>query len=469
MNDQSSGPPAHELNYATSAQGHTWAYRRRRGLNWFVLGLLYATYYLCRYNYGTVTPEIAKEFGVDKAALGNISSGRDAGYAFGQFTNGLFADGIGGKQAMAIGAIGTILLNFAFGWWSGAHWSDLGFLITGLVVIRTLDGFAQACGSPGMVKINSAWFNRRERGTFAGIFGGMIQLGQIGVIQLAGILLTGITVAVGGFTLLNIPSLNWRVMFVVPPIACGVVLVLMWLIVKNHPEEAGFQVPHDDGHVGSAPQEKLPLRQVFRTIISHPLIWINGGAYLCTGFVRRSYDLWWVLYFAEVWGATKGTGTYVALGFLLPASAVFGSFAAGFISDKFLRSRRSPVAAVLYGIESIVILASYLILTRTNYGSVGIACALVTLISLTCNSSHSILGTAAVMDIGGRRMSGFALGVVNSCQYIGTIIAGGALGYIIHQHGWNGWFLSMLPFSILGMLLMGGLALATRGRDVKGA
>ena len=157
-------------------------YRWRRGRNWFFLGLLYAGFYLCRYNLSTVTPELAREFNLNNQQTGWMSTGRDFGYMIGTFINGLFADALGGRQSMAIGAIGTVLLNLGFGWFS--TW-DVAFLLVGFVVIRTLDGYAQAFGSPGMVKINTAWFRKRERGTFAGIFGGMIQLGQIGVTQLS--------------------------------------------------------------------------------------------------------------------------------------------------------------------------------------------------------------------------------------------------------------------------------------------
>ena len=447
---------------------HPPGYRLRRGRNWFFLGLLYAGYYLCRYNLSTVTPEIAKEFHYDNAQTGWLSTGRDIGYMVGTFINGLFADAIGGRQSMAIGAIGTIILNFAFGWFSNWGW-DAAFLLSGFFLIRTLDGYMQAFGSPGTVKINTAWFRRTERGTFAGIFGGMIQMGQIGVNQLSGFLLNGFAITIFGISLFAVAKQNWRIMFVVPPIMLGIILVMMWLNVKNHPEEAGFKIRHDDDAVGDDPSAKLPLSYVFVTIASNPLIWANAGAYMCTGFVRRAYDFWWTKYLDNVWHIGKGSAEFYWLGLLLPAVAVLGSFGAGFVSDKFFKARRSPVAAFLYGLEMLVLLAATIALATPAIATPFLACAFLTLVSLTCNTSHSIIGTAAVMDIGGRRMAGFALGVVNSFQYLGAIVAGYPLGLLIDHFKWNALFGAMIPFSALGMILMVVVWLKTRGRDVRGS
>src|SRR5437764_2063430 len=210
---------------ASALPPHPPGYRLRRGRNWFFLGLLYAGYYLCRYNLSIISPELKKEFGFNNEQYGLISSGRDGGYAVGQFINGLFADGLGGKQAMAIGALGTIGFNALFGF---ASWAHLSWILIAFIVIRIGDGYMQAFGAPGMVKINTSWFQRRERGRFAGIFGGMIQLGAIGVGLLGKYLLIGFTVSVFGYALFHFPKQNWRAMFFVPSAIIFVVLILMW-------------------------------------------------------------------------------------------------------------------------------------------------------------------------------------------------------------------------------------------------
>src|SRR5437868_450002 len=164
-------------------------FRARRGQNWGFIGLLYTSFYMCRYNLSIANKSISDEFGFSRAQMGTIITTALLAYACGQVINGLLTDRIGGKRAMLIGAAGTILMNLLFG--AASFAGTLGLFIA----IRGIDGYLQAFGAPGMVKINAAWFNHRERGRFSGIFGFMINLGRFGIFTLGPALL-------GGFSLL---------------------------------------------------------------------------------------------------------------------------------------------------------------------------------------------------------------------------------------------------------------------------
>src|SRR5213594_4046238 len=90
-------------------------FRRRRGLNWFILGLMYASYYMCRYNFRFATPGMVKEFGFDTQQITQILSAWSIAYGPGQLINGLRADRIGGRASMLIGAAGTVIINLIYG------------------------------------------------------------------------------------------------------------------------------------------------------------------------------------------------------------------------------------------------------------------------------------------------------------------------------------------------------------------
>jgi len=205
---------------------HPPSFRSRRGLNWAFIGLLYTSFYMCRYNFSIANGAISEEFGFSKANMGAIITTALLAYACGQIVNGLLTDRLGGKHAMLIGAAGTVVMNVIFGVASffGLLWM--------FVTIRGIDGYLQAFGAPGMVKINAAWFGQRERGRFAGIFGFMINLGRFGIFKLGPALL-------GGFVFLGlwqIPPLHWRWLFWVPAGITTVMAICMAVIVKDTPK-----------------------------------------------------------------------------------------------------------------------------------------------------------------------------------------------------------------------------------------
>lgn len=459
---------------SSSAPIHPPGYRGRRGQNWFMLGLMYGSYYMCRYNLSIAAPRIMDHFGFSNTQYGAISSVRNWAYAIGQFWNGLLTDRLGGKQAMAIGAMATIGLNILFGVASYAGQASVLMLF---IIIRGCDGYAQAFGAPGMIKVNTAWFPKSERGRFAGVFGLMIQFGQITINTLGPFLLAGCTIPLL-FMTLHIDRGEWQWLFYIPPAIVAVVLVFMYIIVRNDPEDAGYRIKHDAGEdfADSSHDEKIPLGVVFRTIFRRKMVWITAAAYFCTGVVRTAQYDWWVVYFDREWGLDVADSALVIItGALLPISAFAGSISSGFISDLLFKGARAPVATFLYFLETLVILASAIILTNPATASAPAAAVCMILISLTCNSTHSILGTAAAMDLGGRKMAGFAAGVIDSFQYIGAGLAGVGLGRLIDhavehwEMGWGAWFYFMLPFSAIGMFLMGYVWLRTRGKGVVGA
>src|SRR3954454_3898693 len=101
---------------ATGA-GHSYppGFRPSRGVNWVVLGLTYASYYMCRYNFRFATPGMVEEFGFNKFQITGILSAWSIAYGTGQLVNGLLTDRIGGRAALLIGATGTIIINLIFG------------------------------------------------------------------------------------------------------------------------------------------------------------------------------------------------------------------------------------------------------------------------------------------------------------------------------------------------------------------
>jgi OPA family glycerol-3-phosphate transporter-like MFS transporter len=315
-------------------------------------------------------------------------------------------------------------------------------------LLWSLNGYLQSFGSPGFIKINSSWFSEKQRGTFAGIFGFMIHLGRLVANKLLPALLAGFTF----IGMWHVPPQHWRWLFWIPACVASVVAVVLALVVKDTPEECGYRnlFPGEADHADTDIHGQLST--VFRQIASNPVVWIMAAAYACTGAVRQSIDQWFPRFFQEVHNLDMTGAKFQWLGFLIPFVASAGSLLSGWISDRFFHSRRAPVATGVYVLEVCVLLIA------TQVHTVNWALAFFVLVSFTVNSTHSLLGPAAAMDIGGRKMAAFASGCIDAFQYFGAALAIKGLGFVLDRWGWDYYFYYLVPFGILGAIMMYSIA-----------
>jgi MFS transporter, OPA family, glycerol-3-phosphate transporter len=428
-------------------------FRPRRGMNWGMIGLMYAAYYMCRYNFRFATPGMVEDLGFDRNDIAQIFAIWSLAYGTGQLVNGLFSDRLGGRTIMFIGAVGTIIANFIFGF---SMWVSS---VSTFGLIALLNAWFQSMGAPGMVKMNAAWFNRNERGTFSGIFGIMIQLGQFSINNWAPLILAGFNLSLFGLALTSEAG-NWRMLFILPPLVTAGVALLMISIVKEEPAAANFPEAVEDEFDNSV-GTRVTIKESFSTIFRHPLVWFYAVAYGSTGAVRHSSDQLSILYFEDQLGldlASRPLPILITMN-LMPLAAILGSIGAGWVSDRFFRGQRSPVAMSLYFTEAAVLSVAAMVM---YFGLVGpspmgifLGCLFLVLTSLTVNSTHSIVGAAAPMDIGGKKFAGFAAGVIDSFQYYGA-----ALGFMItgpllnREGGWVYWYPVMVGFAACGGISM---------------
>jgi len=405
------------------------------------VGFLYTSFYMCRYNLSIANKPIADEFKFSMGDMGDILGAQFYAYAIGQVVNGLLTDRLGGKKALLIGAVGTIVSNIAFGAASFVGMLWLFMLLWGL------NGWSQSFGAPGFIKINAAWFSQNERGTFAGVFGFMINLGRVAINQLGPALLAGF-VFLGMW---QIPAQHWRMLFYVPAGIAAFVAIMLAIFAKDTPEECGFHGIYK-GEADHDMSVQANMREVFMNIITNKYVWIMALAYACTGAVRQTVDQWFPRYMQEVHKIDLNSPLFLVVGFLIPFVASTGSFLSGIISDHLFGGRRAPVAAGIYVLEVITIL-----IASRVHGATAIAIAFVT-VAFTANSTHALLGPAAAMDIGGRKAAAFASGCINSFQYIGAGAAMQMLGRLLDRTGYQYFFYFMIPWAVLGAVLMFSMA-----------
>ncbi len=408
-------------------------FRRRRSINWLTLGFTYAAMYMGRYNLSFANKSLSDTYGWDKTQIGTIITAALTIYGISAIFNGPIVDRIGGKKAMLIGSIGTVVFNFFFG--LGAY---LGFLGTGTVLLTyfasvwALNSYFQSYSALSLIKVNAGWFQVSERGVFSAIFGSMIQSGR------------ALIFVIGGFAVTILP---WQWVFFIPSMIVAVMSFLTYLNVKNTPESAGLGYL-DTMDATSGDTEKIDFKYVFKKVISNPVAITIAIAEFCTGFVRHGFEQWFPRYMQEYQKLALDSPVFQkgALGVVL--AGIAGAFIAGYMSDWVFQSRRTPVAFIGY----MLIISSLLVVWFAK----DITFVIVAFItnSLAISMVHSMLSGTASMDFGGQRAAATATGMFDGMQYLGGAAVGIGVGWILDNFGWGYWSPSMIGFAGIGAILM---------------
>ena len=425
------GPPTHDP-----------AFRRRRGSNWFALGLTYATFYMGRYNLGVAQKAMSDEFGWSKADIGWILTAGFAVYAVSTVVNGPLSDRFGGRRVLLWGTAGAALCNGLFGlgalFGAGARAWLLGYFIA----VFAINNYFQSFGACSIVKINAAWFHVKERGVFGGIFGAMIQGGRFLILSLGGLI---------------VAFLPWRWVFFIPAAALVGIYFVARRNVADSPEAAGLS-PFDTGDASGRMEGPVPFSYILKKVFTNPVMLTMALTSFCIGFSRQGLDQWMARYFFEVHHLTGKSGLYQFVSAGAPLFGIAGGLAAGALSDRVFSARRPPVIFVFF-IGQIIF---FLLLGRATTASGAVAAILGA--SLCINGCHSLLAGVASMDFGGKHAAASAAGFFDGCQYLAGAVAGHWMGLLLDRHGWGSWGYSLAPMAAVGAVLMAVLWNAKPGQ-----
>lgn len=412
---------------------HTAEFRKRRALNWLVLGFTYSAMYMGRYNLSMANKSLSNAYGWDKTQVGAIISTALMIYGFSAMFNGPIADRIGGRKAMLIGSVGTVIFNLLFG--LGAYLGFLGtgtFLLGYFATVWGLCSYFQSFSALALIKVNAGWFHVSERGVFSAIFGAMIQSGRALIFLLGGFLVT---------------VLPWQWVFFVPAGLVAVMSYLTYKNVRNGPEECGMK-ELDTQDATSGDTEKVSVKYVFKKVVSNPIALTIAGAEFCTGFVRHGFEQWFPRYMLEVQNLTLSSPIFQKGAFAVLLAGILGAMFAGTISDWVFKGRRTPVAFLGYAIQ----MASLAVIWKAP--SMGWVIAAFIANSFAISVVHSMLSGTASMDFGGKKAAATAAGMFDGMQYVGGAFVGVGMGFLLDHFGWGAWGPSMIGFAAIGGVLM---------------
>ncbi|MBL8743341.1 MAG: MFS transporter, partial [Myxococcales bacterium] len=159
---------------------HSPAFRTRRFLNWFPMGLTYAMLYMGRYNLTVAKTSLNKTQLMTNEDFGLIFAAGTIVYALAFILNGPLVDRLGGRFGILASAFGAAASNAALAFYlRHVMHSETppGSVALVFSILYALNMYFQSFGAVSIVKVNAHWFHLRERGGFSGIFGTMISSG----------------------------------------------------------------------------------------------------------------------------------------------------------------------------------------------------------------------------------------------------------------------------------------------------
>jgi OPA family glycerol-3-phosphate transporter-like MFS transporter len=375
----------------------------------------YAGYYVCRSDLSVATPLLLGDgrLGVDKRAIGLVTSSGILAYALGKVSNGILGDFLGGRVLFLLGMVGSILATVWFG---------LAFGLTAFLLAWTLNRFVQSTGWVGLVKVASQWFAPETCGTVMGVLSLSFLFGDAAVrLVLGGLIARG---------------LGWRGVFFAAASILALIAAVTTFLLRPDPKALGLPSPraNQDNVFGAGGEEASPagIRDLLLPFLRRPAFWYVCFLSLGLTLIRETFNAWTPTYLVEAFGMTHGSAAQKSAVF--PFVGGLSVIVVGVLSDRFGGKNRVRVALPFLLLSCFVL--AYLPECKIEvWGLVLIGAAAFLVIG-----PYSLMAGAIAVDLGGKRGSATAAGLIDSAGYLGAILSGYTVGSVVEAHGWGNAF-----------------------------
>lgn len=383
--------------------------------------LSYTIYCLYQENFNVTTPFLVKQLHFTKVQIGLIASTFSFSYAIGKIVLGIYLDRVNSKKAILLGLIGASITSVLLGFPRSVP------VFVGLMLFN---GVFVAISSPaGHIAIGK-WFSKKERGFTMSIvnISHNIGAGLVGPLANLAILLFGVS--------------GFRWIFFIPAIISIVFIILIFFIGVDSPESVGLPSMTEFKENNKLDSEVTTMSsfEIFKKyVLKNKYIWILMPAIFSIFVIKRGVADWLPLYLTEFKHFSPQESNWVL--FTYQYSAIPITLIVGWLSDKFFKGNRAPLAIIsMVG----VVLALILYWMNDNYILTLISASLISI----CTYSPFLLLSVSVMDV----VPEFAIGSADGFSGVAGVLfafSNYGLGYITQYYGWN----ASMVFIIVGALI----------------
>lgn len=379
----------------------------------------YAGYYFCRTNLALAKTSLAAEFsdqGINEKTITNIASTGLVFYAVGKLITGATCDFVGGRIMFIGGMFGSVACTFLFiAAPTLAAKVGAGSLFWIFLTAACLNRFIQSTGWGALVKVTSNWFSFENYGRVMGFLCVSYLFGDFAARQVLAHFMED-----GG---------GWQQMFAVSGEILLAIAVLCVIGLRSRPSDVGLAIPvvNPLNLYGTKGAEERPpnLWELLKPYIFSPSFWLVLLMSVTLTFVRESSNFFnndYLKVAAQV--SDKQAAIYSSY---FPLFGAFAVLATGYMTDTLYKGRRGllmsgSLALLLPVIWAMAFLAS---IEGTLWPVV-----LVCFLGFLSLAPYAFLTGAIALDLGGKRGSATAAGILDAVGYA----LGGVLGLEIKSH-----------------------------------
>ncbi len=180
---------------------------------------------------------------------------------------------------------------------------------------------------------------------------------------------------------------------------------------------------------------------LFRYVFSNKYIWFICFANFFVYILRYGFLDWAPSCLYEMKSVPLHHGGWMAAGFEF--FGLLGSFAGGWITDRYMKGKRAPVCVIFMIIASVCVVLFW----RAPAGGALYTMVLLFVLGFFIYGPQFLVGVMTC-DIATKHAAATAIGLTGFFGYLSGIVSGWGLGWTVQRYGWDGGFYILLASGI---------------------
>ncbi len=402
----------------------------------------YAMFYFVRKNFSFAIPLLQDAYpGLTKAHFGAILSAGGLIYGVSKLINGVIGDRTNARWHLILGLGICVAVNFLFGWsgklttWITGETGGpdfIGGIVAIMSVLYIINQIFQGCGFAPCNHLMVNWVPPHELATKMSIWNTSHSVGAFVAAVICGYLT------------------SWQMCFWVPATISLVGILFIFVTLRDTPKSVGLpELPKVEGELDEDKgKDKKEWRKfLIQKVFLNPVVWILALTDLFVYVVRFAILDWGPSMLQDMGLSQALSGWTVGI---FEVAGCLGMIAAGYVSDKFFKSRSQRVCAIEMVLVALCLVALHYIQDMHQPVLFLIVLALA---GFFLYGPQALLGVIASNEVS-KKAASSAVGIIGFMSYLSVLITGLPLGIFADKFGWHPIFILMAGVSVIGFLLI---------------